>query len=275
MKTSNQLSRLIHSIYKASYNPEHWHYVLSETAEFVGANSMSMLYRDSAHGQTAAVHTYNVSREALEDYLGYYCRVDPTFKLAASIVGTGTGIADHQMIPNRKDLKHRHKEFYDYMVRHNHFYLCGAILIEDGQTTAAISGQRGRAEGPWPQASIDKFTDLAPHFQQALHIYQEFTHRNLRESVITTALNSVALGVLLLDRDLRVVYTNDAATTILDNNSTLSIINHWIVTTNSRDTQQIQNGLKAALDNANTGPANAINVLGITSNPTGPGPYRC
>lgn len=257
------MSHLIHSIYKASYTPEHWEYVLSETAKFIGANSMTMLYQDKVLRQASAIHTFNISDETKKDYLGYYCTLDPSYELSSALVDTGVAIADHQMIPNREDFKHRYKEFYEYMVRHDHLYLCGANLIDDEHAIAAVSGQRGKNEGPWPQDSIDKLTDLAPHFQQALHIYQEFTHLNLKESTLKSALNNVSLGVVLIDNDSQVVYTNQAAKALFDSNGTLTIINQRIITTNSSDTQRLRDAFETALKISENDDDDRTTVLGI------------
>jgi len=239
---------IIGDIYEASYRPEHWKEVLAGLAEITESKAASLIYRDNELQQANCVYVFGHSPRALLDYNDHYGQLDPSFRLAAEKVPTGTAIADHQMEPDRRELIRICGEFYaDFMVPHDIHHFCGAHIINNDQQSAAVSVQRGRVAGPWANHLIQKITDLVQHFHRALHIHREFTRMRMRESALQTGLDRLLMGLVLFDEFFQPVYSNPVADSILKRNPAIRLRSDRIYAARREDTEAIRRALARAL----------------------------
>ena len=123
------------------------------------------------------------------------------------------------------------------------YYLGGALLYMDDVRIAAIGLQRERSIGGWTSPQIDKLDVLIPHLQRALNIQKEFTRLYTSEQALHRGLDQLIMGMILFDKELRPIYINPVARSILEYHSAISLVNDIIYAHSNKQTKKIHDAL--------------------------------
>jgi DNA-binding CsgD family transcriptional regulator len=207
---------LIGLIYDASYEPSKWVDVLEGVTDLTESKSSALMYRDEDQPAANFNFSYGFSQEIVHAYETKYYAVDPFFKLSAETTPIGSSSGDHEMVPDRRQLEEICGEFFTGYMKPFDIWHCGGVnLFLDEDRYAAVSIHRGRKQGPWHREHMQKLDILVPHFQRAFRIHKEFTRMRLKEQALLLALDRLVIGLVLLDSNEKIVYSNPMADRIL------------------------------------------------------------
>jgi DNA-binding CsgD family transcriptional regulator len=142
---------------------------------------------------------------------------------------------------------------------------CGGVnLFLDKKRYAAVSIHRGRKQGPWPRECMQKLDILVPHFQRAFRIHKEFTRMRLKEQALLLALDRLVIGLILLDKDREVVYSNPMADRILANHPAIKLsADNKLLATNSKENVKLGSLIQRAAMETEDDVMAASNALGL------------
>lgn len=229
---NGKLLDVIGKIYEASYDPSVWSEVLADITKLTASKSSALLYIDHMRPEANCHFSHAVPMRALQAYADYYHKLDPFFELSAQAVPMGKACADHQLVPDRRELERLCGAFFTgYMKPHDHWHIAGAMIFRDEHRQAAITLQRRRSQGPWSEEELRQLDLLAPHFQRSFRIHGEFTRLRIQEAAAYAAMDRMIVGVVLIDLQQYAVYRNPMARSILSNHPAIEERNGKICAT--------------------------------------------
>ena len=249
MKDDQALSTVIGHIYESSYNPDKWPIVLEGIATYTGAHSTALLYKNKDSETQGCLFSYNFPTEDVKKFVDF--GVDPNFYLFYEKVPIGTAGASDLLIPDRNELEARLGENYTSMAKSTVFYhMAGSLLFEDDKRIYGIGVMNPKEAGPMSERQIEKLDLLAPHLQQAMIIKCEFKHLKEREKALHANLNRLLVGLILFDKNLKPIYINPVAKSILRYHPAIRIDNGKISASEHADTENIHDALVKAISSS-------------------------
>lgn len=246
MQEELNANTVVEHIYEASYRPEHWPAALEAIAKYIHASSAALLYRDSELECSGDTYTYNISAEISERHRAY--GKDPNFQILSDSVPPGTAAAIDDIITDREELEKIYgDEFNNLLEDADMYYLGGAILFMDAIRVSAIGLQRTRSMGPWTRTQLDRLNTLIPHLQRALNIKKEFELLHESRHALRSGVDRLLMGLILFDQDLKPIYINPVARSIMDYHPAISMKDGKIQACDDTYTEKIYNALAAAV----------------------------
>lgn len=249
MQDEQALSTVISHIYEASYNPGKWPTVLEEVAKFTGAYSTALLYKNKDSETQGCSFSYNFPTEDIKKFVDF--GVDPNFNLFYEKAPIGTAAASDLLVPDRNELEARLGQKYISMAKPTVFYhMAGGLLYEDDDRIFGIGVMCPKEMGPMTERQIEKLDMLVPHLQQAMIIHSEFSHLKEREKAMHANLNRLLVGLILFDKNLKPIYVNPVAKSILTYHPAIKLDNGQISASEHADTEKIHSALVKAISSA-------------------------
>ena len=203
--------RILEVLYEAPSNPSQWRTFLQMTGEALGGESGSLLMHDIRHVQSVVVEQWNVDPEAVRQYEAHYTEKDVWFQ---KIRNSRDWLATTEQLVPFDTL--RRTEFYNDLLKHFDIpHALAAQLERTAERFANLAIYRGLRAGPFSVEALELIRTLRPHIRRAyrLHTHLAATlHTNLS---LQAALDCMRIGVVLLDKNLKIVTTNRAADRLL------------------------------------------------------------
>jgi DNA-binding CsgD family transcriptional regulator/PAS domain-containing protein len=120
----------------------------------------------------------------------------------------------------------------EWLAPQDMYHPMGAKLFTDGISTWFVSIDRGQQEEAFQPDEITQLARLIPHFVNSIRMGLELATKRTPSAT----LSQVQLGVIVVDRDLRILFANEAAEQILGHAGTpLSRIGSGPLTTSDRN----------------------------------------
>ena len=91
----------------------------------------------------------------------------------------------------------------------------GLVVARDAAAYGSVGFGRHEDAGPVTEAEIDTLRLILPHMQRAVSISRVLDLRTIATESFKAALDEVTSGIVLVDRDLRIVHANAAAQRML------------------------------------------------------------
>lgn len=263
MQEEIDANTVIEHIYEASYKPEHWPIALEAIAKYIHASSAALLCQDNELDHSFDTYTYNISADTSAKHKAY--GRDPNFQILSENVPHGTAAAIDHIIPDRNKLEDIYgDEFNELLKNANMYYLGGAILFMDDIRISAIGLQRLRSMGPWTKEQIDELNTFIPHIQRALNIKKEFELLHTGGHALRSGLDRLMMGLILFDKELRPIYINPVADSILGYHPAISMKDETIQAYNDIYTEKIHTALAtAAASKTGADPTESRTSLGL------------
>ncbi len=211
MPSNPHIEELIRSAYEAAADPPGWSDFLMRFSEAVHAPSAVFLIHDSAHRKANASGVIGVEPEWIQSYQEYFVTINPW--LAARPFRRAPIALGEQILTDRELLR---TEFYnDFLRPQDWFYSCGVLIAQDQWMTSEITAIRSRRAGGFTASEVALFRYLAPHLQCAARIHNRIAGLESGLQAATGALDRLATGIIAVNSDARVIFTNRAAEAIL------------------------------------------------------------
>lgn len=211
--------KFVERIYETALDPSRWAAVLSELADLYDGKAV-LFMQDLARGDSNLAEFSRFEPSFLESYVTYYGARSPwTDGLARLPAGT---VVTEAMLAAPDVLERT--EFYNDWLRPQGFYSAIGIILEKTGTVATnLAINRSARRGPITEQEASFLSVLAPHIRRAVRMHRQLTAARFERDVTLAALEDLAIGVIITDRDGRTIFINRGADRLLCSGSGLSV----------------------------------------------------
>jgi DNA-binding CsgD family transcriptional regulator len=229
MNSESGLLELIGLIYDAAEDASGWPRLLRAIGEALNGVSCGLAADDRRGGRTRMHESHGLDPHYLNQYGTYYGTIDAWVAAGWPHYVAGEVFPSHRSIT---DETLRESEFYNDFLRHqNLFYAMPGIIAKSDGLTAIITLMRSASTGPFVAADEAMLRTLLPHLQRAIRIHQ---HLNVAGRSVR-ALDSVAIGLLLVTSSGKLVFANLYARQILNQDDGISLNKKGVLATRLHD----------------------------------------
>lgn len=217
--------KLIASIYDAALEPDRWWSVLREIREIIDADLCALIFHDALNRTRNAVYAAGECEKSCAHFLSEFIDVE--------IRGARTffqKIDDGHFLSSSKMLDLKGKPYEAYIGEAAEFHVDAEISMRAGgrlmqnEFFTSILGAHRRPTRPELSSSAMQLLDtLAPHFVRAVRIHNQLSAARNQNERLMDALRRINTGVLLLDSEMRVIFSNQEAARVLEHHPALQI----------------------------------------------------
>jgi DNA-binding CsgD family transcriptional regulator/PAS domain-containing protein len=244
--TVTEIGRLIDDIYRAGEDPTLWPVAMAALAAALESPSMVLHMQITGATQIGHVRTaVGVEPSAQEGYDEYYgarnvWTIKGRHRLCEGAVLTG------QMVCSDAELEA--SEYYNDYLRHLGFYHSLAVIPRLGPDGALVlTSLRPRSAGPFSAEAIELMRVLSPHLVRASWLHGHLCDLDRQRSAMADALDHMAVGVVLVDGQERVVFANSAAVRIATRRDGLCLDSKGLSGFGSENATALRQALDAAV----------------------------
>lgn len=207
------LSDLIAGIYDAALDPTLWRRALERSCAFVGGSSAVLYWHDAATRDSAVLHMFNDDPRWTQLYFEKYLPMNPVFP-AATFIESGLIYTPTDLIPEAELVETR---FHREWVQPQGIVDVVCVNLEKGTTSSSVLNiRRDETQGIVDDAARRRAALLVPHFQRAVSIGRLFDQDRSAKAVLTETFDRLREPVVLLERNGRIVFVNEAGRAMLD-----------------------------------------------------------
>jgi DNA-binding CsgD family transcriptional regulator len=233
MHSAAQLGSLIESVYDASIDRSQWPDFLTRLArELRGVLPTLFIHDTRAHSGALAI---NVGYEAgtVHAYREHFAERNLWLRSGTHLLTPGSVRTSHMMCPRRTLLA---SEWYaDYCKPLHISQGIGATLHKDSMLTSNVAIFAGNDRADFGSEEIALLKALMPHLQRALKIHMHLAATDLRQREFAEAMEPLAVGVILVSKDARVIFANASAQRLLQHHDGLMTDRNGLRAVQSRD----------------------------------------
>jgi len=224
LEPAQQQAKLIESIYMTVRDPEAWKSLLQEMVAATTSRSARLLVMNAEATQVTSSIKINIDDHYHRQYTDYYVNKCP-WRPELQRKAPGRLYSTYLHFCCRQP-EYYHTEFFNDWARGQdiHHGLCGTIYRDSRQTVQLLI-QRTRDQGHYTKADASFVNHLVPHMQHSFLIAGKIAHSRAQAEAIAIAAENEPLPFLLLDKNLKVIYTSPAASGIISGEPLLALKN--------------------------------------------------
>jgi DNA-binding CsgD family transcriptional regulator len=213
VKNEGTIGSLIDAIYDVGLDAGRWPFVLQRLAESFGSSSAHLSVDVTGCGGIGAdaaprMISFGTAPTYSRSYADYYAARNILWDriVARSL----SGIVTNRMIMPTEEA--RRSEFYnDYLRPQEGDEILCAVAARQGRVGTCFTLWRPERFGPWQPQDVMMLTALAPHLQRAIRLNERIGAIQMASGLAADVLYSLNYGVILVDAQASVYFTNRAA----------------------------------------------------------------
>ena len=275
MLSQKALLDLIARIYDAAADQRLWTPFLEDFANIVEGTTTAVLCFgfDLPAPRARFEASIRMDPQYARLYGEYYSTIDPWIIAHHSLVKSGSTSSIATSEEHLKLAELERTEFCnDYLLPQDTIHQIGCLVTERDASWSGLTCLRPRKKGPFGSAEVKLVGLLLPHLKRAMQFHLKVAELEGQNRVSLSAMDSLPIGILLLDRVGRVVTLNKTAQRVLDQNDGLTASREGLLTASARQTRILQSTVAAAALTAAGHGLWAGGALGILR-PSGKRPY--
>jgi DNA-binding CsgD family transcriptional regulator/PAS domain-containing protein len=212
----SSLHALIGLIYDAALDPRRWSEFLQAYLDAVRATGAVLIYHDVGGHQGAIATSANIPPEANQKYNEHFVAVDPWLYAAEAkgLLCSGAIVLGDEVVP-RSHLA-RTEYYNDFASGYGISRMMGAVISRDGQAASTISTLRPDSLEPFGESERRVLQAVLPHLRRAREVHYRLAVAERSNAALLDALDHMPVGVIVVQRAGRVVFSNSAASLILE-----------------------------------------------------------
>jgi DNA-binding CsgD family transcriptional regulator/PAS domain-containing protein len=208
MKDSRRLLSVVNLLYDAVADLDRWPAFLDGATRLFAARGAQIGHTDLVNSRLSfsIVHGYDWSAEHMQRYeslLGEDPRIPYFAANPFKPVHCRMSLSDDQLRSSRV--------YREVLSVGGVEYSLGTNLVEDSRTLTYFLVLRDRSQPPFSEDDCDLMALLIPHLDRAIKLQRELGLIEFGRSVVVDALDSMALGIVIIDSEARVRFINQAA----------------------------------------------------------------
>lgn len=220
-----EFSELVHRIYAASANPAVWGDAVASVGRSMGGTRALLFTPLAAPQEGGFIFPWQMDDAYIALWASKYIALDVWTQGAQQrgLARTGNVITDQDMLPTAE--LHASVYYREFLSAHDVEHVCAGIIFEGepGLPATITSIYRDQSAGPFGLGDKEWLTLLLPHLSRALGMMHRLNLARHQEQSLRAALDRLTVGVMLLDQQLRVMFTNAAGQRALNRHDGLSV----------------------------------------------------
>ncbi len=153
---------------------------------------------------------------------------------------------------------HASKIYQEMLKVGNVEYSLIVSLPEDDGSLIMLGVFRGKNATHFDEADVAVFSEIIPHLKQAVRVSEHLAETSFKARAARDALDTLALGVVLVDREARIVWANTSGRDILDQADGVSVQSGAVALHAHDDTIALRRLIASAVNDTGEGPATAV-----------------
>jgi DNA-binding CsgD family transcriptional regulator len=244
MSSHERMRSLIRDIYSAAADEMRWPATLEKLADEFGGGVAGLQYRVGPEGHIRSAHFVRMDPVLLDTYRTYFATRNPWTRMSQPLYHSGFVYSPERMLP-LPEL--RRTEFYDGVLRPTGVVHCfGACVFKRGDDVLSFTVVRSPQGGPYDAVELNRVPAILPHLHRAIQVNERLSRLERTQTALADGLEQLRHGVIVVNRQGRVILTNRAARGIVAQRDGLSITADGLVA--SAFTERLR--LRALLDEA-------------------------
>lgn len=228
-------TNLVEAIYSAATNAEAWLEVMNHFSSAIRADGCNLLFFDLESGDASFVNSTLDSPECIQLYAEQYTHEDLFRTIEHQPIGQayiGSELIGYRELTDSKI----YQEFLEPRQRH-HFI--GAIFMMDGPWSGVLSSFRGPKQQAFTHKEKLLVQPYIKHLNRAFIISNQLARQKSIVDATATQHDSLSMGVVMFNRQAKVVSLNAKAESIIGQNP-LNIVDQRLQATDVRFNRQLQ-----------------------------------
>jgi DNA-binding CsgD family transcriptional regulator/PAS domain-containing protein len=261
-----QLLTAIDQLYAASIGDVPWHHALQSVVRIFGGAGGSLFELDRRRGEI--VHWIGEGLESGEDeYVARMNAINP--RMHYSLAHPPGHIAwDHKILSEEELRRH---EFYAWMEKTVGVqYFMGSRLHDEGTRTLFTSVDFTRKQGHVSEDHLRAYRVLTGHISNAWQLSQRLARAEAERDMLRHANDMLPWGVVALDRDGKIISSNETAQRIFSRNDGLTTDQNELHAVRSSDNLTLNQHIGGALACARHETVSGGSAMTIARRPPAP-----
>ncbi len=235
----NDVSKCIGCIYNAALNSRQWQSVLEALQTSLNASAVAWIDYDFASKSGWIFHSVGHDPGYIRRYSTEYASSNPWMQQEA-FYKEGQVSIGQEILPDKELVK---TKFYNEWLKPQHFFyrICAVARREDSRIFY-LEAFRSEQCGSFTDSDLNLLSTILPHLMQSMKL-----NRNLWQmAVINEVLEHQPYALLAVNKNGRLLFTNELAKVILEQDNGLSSVDDTL----HASTSHLEAKLKALIDGA-------------------------
>lgn len=249
IKMDNREHEIIGSIYDAAVDVNLWPQVIEKIVQYTDSKTAIFTALDQFSPSYDFLFSHNIPDEALHAYRDERIRVIDMQLHRVLWENLGVGqVASSDLSHYGENPESDEYIFYERCLNPTGISYISAILLDQGSHRWAVLGlHRAPDVAPYQQKELDFLKHLGVHLRRALQIHRQFSLVKQENLSLYSVLDHLKTGVILLDHQLSLTYSNPLAQSMLEHDSCLDLDLYNRLKTHAYDQSRLDQLLHSAL----------------------------
>ncbi len=231
--SQEEFSGMLGSLYQGPLENIPWSTFLDQLKCSMKAKYATLTLRPpSRNADGLSISTSGSSAAMTDSYNQYFYTIDPFVDLPNRQVVMSTEFVCEQ--------EWRECEFYrNFLEPVDVFHILGADINTKLGSRCRIRISRDYASGPFNRQDKDLLGAFLPHLERTLILHMYLNRIESERNLYAGAVDKLAVGTIILDRDGRVLQTNQLAQHLLEERDGIELVNDSLQVGTQRDCQEL------------------------------------
>lgn len=237
--------QVVESIYDAALDPQHWRTAITLIKDKFYSLSAGFFVENNHQLQDFLF--VGIEDQQVETYGEHFATINPWYTVPG-LMCEGAVLTDGSLESLHKDKKAFLKtEMYQDWCRPQDFrHAMGGNILDNSGNKINFTFFRSRHAGHYTKQEISSYRSLSRHLLKAVELNARVQGSFSASALKEHALDSLRIGVVLLDSGKRAVFVNDYARTLLDLGQGLCLKESRLVATRHKAASLLANALEEA-----------------------------
>lgn len=251
---SEQENKIIGMIYDAALNPMLWQDVLTEIVDFTHSTTAIFTATDQLSPNYDFVFSHNIPPEGMLAYQDEQVKVIDMRIHAPYWMKKGLGDTVLNTFAHYADMPIESDEFlfYEKCAKPTNISHVAAVLLErSAYSWAVFAVHRSPQLDQYSEQEEKILKRLGVHLRRALQIYRQMMLLKQEKKNIYRILDHLKVGIILINQDYRLTYTNKIVKNLFDQSNILEIDKNSSLKTLKNFQDQLNQLIRSALFSQN------------------------
>jgi DNA-binding CsgD family transcriptional regulator/PAS domain-containing protein len=253
-------SNLVHAIYRCVLEPDQWPDVLRLVSEYADCAKVAITLIERDGSASGPFRQHGITPEWSARYKREYAADAANF-FEMALAQPGVDL-DEPVVLSRIMPPEQIRDMLivrEWATPQGLVDVMSSVILVTPSRIASVDTMRDQAAGLIDDESVAVMRALLPHFRRALAISDLIGLHRFEVSALTALIDTLALGLIIVDGDARVLQANVPARSMLEKKSPVRLLKDRLTGRNAAITRQLQSAIAQA----------GAGALAMTSQSTG------
>ncbi len=228
--------KTVGQLYEAAANPEYWPQTLKAMAHLFDAfmAQLSSYNPSDASLNFGIIHGLEYDQEGIDRYAAL-SSTDPMSQ--AAVLYPGKAIRCGQ-VASREEIEAT-RLYKEVLYPANIEYRMATLVGDPGKHVMALALSRGRDAPDFDDDDVALISEFTPYFRRAMELYSNLSSSQTAGNVALAALDSLSIGIAILDANASTLHVNVAGQTIIEDRGGLVIRNGHLTAERAEDAAEL------------------------------------